>query len=187
MNYTLLIGAVSAFVAASVFLVALLNYLLGRKLPNENKLFEEKFRSYRSVVAALNTAAAVFIECANEYDNLTVSRKELEEIKDELDYELNKAYFLMEDTIHEQMFVLSEEVLGFIDDYFELFDQEDFLLEMVKPGKSDEFEKQVNNIFDVIIDAIRKDLSLEKLDKGLKKRIGSNRRVRRLNIGISEA
>ena len=35
MNYTLLISAASAVVAASVFLVALLNYLLGRKLSNE--------------------------------------------------------------------------------------------------------------------------------------------------------
>jgi hypothetical protein len=176
MNYPLIISTASAVIAASAFVLAWLNYRTSRKMPNENKLFEEKFRSYRSVIAALNTAAAVYIECANELHEFKGSSQALRKVQDEMDDELIKAYFLMEDTVYEQTLVLPDEVLECIDDYFDLFSQEDFLEEAAKAGKTEQFEERLNNLFDAVINAMREDLAFEKLDAGLQKRIGSRHR-----------
>ncbi|GAA4084187.1 hypothetical protein [Mucilaginibacter panaciglaebae] len=175
MNYPLIISTASAVIAASAFVLAWLNYRTSRKMPNENKLFEEKFKSYRSVIAALNTAAAVYIECANEFHDLKGSAQTLRKVKDELDGELSKAYYLMEDTVYEQTLVLPDEVLECVDNFFELFAREDFLEETPKAGKTDQFEEQINDRFDEVINAMREDLAFEKLDAGLQKRIGSRR------------
>jgi len=90
MNYSLVISAASAVIAASAFLVAWLNYRTSRKLPNENKLFEEKFRSYREVIAALNTAAAVYIQCTEDLLGLKHSDKKSTKIQEDIDDELDK-------------------------------------------------------------------------------------------------
>ncbi|WPU94690.1 hypothetical protein SNE25_04045 [Mucilaginibacter sabulilitoris] len=180
MNYPILISALSAAFAGSAFIVSCLNYRVSRKLPNENKLFEEKFKSYRAVIAALNTAAAVYLECAHEYQILELPARELVKAKEELEEELAKAYYLMEDTIYEQTLVLPDEVLEPIDNFFALFNHDDFLNDTAKAGKTDEFETQINDIFDDVIDAMREDLAFNKLDKGLKKRIGAGGRLQRL-------
>ncbi|TFF37657.1 hypothetical protein [Mucilaginibacter psychrotolerans] len=180
MNYPLIVSAVSAAFAGSAFVISCLNYRVSRRLPNENKLFEEKFRSYRSVITALNTAGAVYIECANEFHELKLSERELRKAKDELNDELAKAYYLMEDTAYEQTLVLPDEVLEPIDDFFDLFSQEDFLNDVAKAGKVDAFEEKLNDLFDAVINAMREDLAFDKLDKGLKRRIGGSSRVIRI-------
>jgi hypothetical protein len=177
-NYPLLVSAISAVFAGSASVVSWLNYRVNRRLPNENKLFEEKFRSYRSVVAAMNTAAAVYVECGIELQDLDLTGKALRDAKDELNDELAKAYYLMEDTVYEQTLVLPDEVLAPVDDFIDLFGQEDFLEETAKSAKTDQFEAQLNDRFDAVINAMREDLSLEKLDTGLRKRIGGRQRNR---------
>jgi hypothetical protein len=176
MNYPLIISAASALIAASAFLLAWLNYRTHRKMPNENTLFEEKFKSYRLVIAELNTVAAVYVECANEFYDLKSSGQALRKAKDELNDELAKAYYLMEDTVHEQTLVLPDEVLECIDEYFDLFNQEDFLEDTAKARKTDQFEERLNELFDAVINAMREDLAFEKLDKGLKLRLGGRQR-----------
>lgn len=179
MNYSLLVSAISAVFAGSALLVSWLNYRVNRKLPNENKLFEEKFRSYRSVVAAMNTAAAVFVECGHEFQGLDIAGKALSDAKDELDGELTKAYYLMEDTVYEQTLVLPDGVLESVDNFLDLFGQEDFLVETSSARKTDQFETDVNDRFDAVINAMREDLAFDKLDTGLRKRIGGRQRNKR--------
>lgn len=171
MNYSILLNACSIFIAASALIIAWRTYYTNRLLPNENKLFEEKIRSFRNVIVALNTAAAVYIECGNEFHEFKESDQR--KFKEEIDLELSKAYYLMEDTVHEQMLILSDEVIEKIDSYFELFDQEDFLMETAKSGNTEQFEDKLNTIFDAVVNTMREDLAFEKLDKRLSRRIGS--------------
>ncbi|GGA95957.1 hypothetical protein [Mucilaginibacter rubeus] len=182
MNYSLIISAASALIAASAFIVALLNYRISRKLPNENKLFEEKFKSYRNVIAAMNTAGAVYVQCANVFWDMKSSGKSLKKVKDKIDMELTKAYYLLEDTVQEQILLLPDEVLEHIDNYFDVFNKENFPENITKEKEIEEFENGLNELFDSVVNSMRDDLAIEKLDNGLKKRIGSVSRARPFNI-----
>jgi hypothetical protein len=180
MNYSIIISLCSVAIAACAFVLAWLSYRLNRKLPNENKLYEEKFRSYRSLMAAMTNGAGVHLQCAYQFEGNDLSGAELEDFEHDMNEELNKSYFLMEDTLNEQMLVIPDEVLEPIDKYLDLFNQADFLGETVAAGKTAKFEERVNTHFDAVVDAMRHDLSLEKLDAGLQHRIGAQRKVRRL-------
>lgn len=177
MNYPLLISTISVIISACAIYITWLNYRVNRKMPNENKLFDEKFKSYRSVITVFNTIAAVYIECGNEFHDLNGSAQVIRKAKEELNDELAKAYYAMEDTVYEHTLVLPDEVLKRIDDYFDLFNQEDFLEEIARVGKTDQFDEKLNDLFDEVINAMREDLAFDKLDMGLKKRIGSRHRV----------
>ena len=176
MNYTLLISTSSAIISVFALIITWMNFRISRKMPNENKLFEEKFQSYRSVILVINKAAGVYLESANGFQDVKGPSQIIKTAKDNFNKDLDKVYFLMEDTIYEQMLVLSDEVLEAIYSYIELFDQEDFLEQTATAGKTDEFEEKLNDLFDEVIDAMREDLAFDKLDKGLKNRIGSRHR-----------
>lgn len=107
----MLFSAASIVVAASAFWISWVTYQTNRQLPNENKLFDEKVRSYRNVVRAINTAAATYIECG--YDYYYLKKAAQLDLKDKIDDTLIKAYNLMEDTVHEQMLVLPNRYYNF--------------------------------------------------------------------------
>jgi len=73
---------------------------------------------------------------------------------------------LLEDTVQEQILVLPDEVLKTIDGYLDLFNQSSFLEETVIENKIDAFDEKLSELFDAVINEMRHDLSLEKLDTG---------------------
>lgn len=176
MNYALYISAISAIIAACAFVLSFLNYRTSRHLPNENKIFEEKIKTYQTIIAALNNSAAVFIDCAKKFHELKRSPGSHRNAEDQLNDELDKSYLLLEDTVHEQALLLPDLIVDLIYNYFELLDDEDFLDDHLEAANLDKFEAELNNRYDKIVDAMRADIAFEKLDTGLKKRTGGRHR-----------
>jgi len=170
-NYSILISACSAVVAACASVVTVLNYRLSRKLANENKLYEEKIRSYHVVIKALNEASARYLDCAGDYLTGEEKGNGTKELFDTLNDELDKSFYALEDAIYENSLVIPDKIMRKIYHFLDLLDMDEFLNEMLGDGRLEEFEDSINVLFDKIINAMRKDLSFEKLDIGLKKRI----------------
>ncbi|WEA01814.1 hypothetical protein [Mucilaginibacter sp. SJ] len=172
MNYPLLLSCISTFIAVCAFILGFLNYWMSRKLPNENKIFEEKIKAYQVLIKVLNETAATFIECSNEFEDIRSEGGNIKSAKEELNGQLDESYYKLEDTIYEQSLVVPDSILEKIYDYFDLLDHEEFLEEMATGGKVEEFEEKTNDYFDAIVNEMRRDLSFDKLNVGLKKRIG---------------
>jgi len=95
-------------IAVAAFVLSLKAFLLSRKLPNENKIFEEKIRVYHVLIKATNETSSVILSCIDDYDWLKKERdQELDEEAEEMNEDIDDAFKSLEDAIAENSLVYS--------------------------------------------------------------------------------
>ncbi len=177
MNTLTVIGAIISF--AALFISALA-FLQSRKLPNENKIFEEKIKAYLDLIKGVNEAANIISDCIDVY--VTSSKKK--EIIDELHEEIDNAIFAIEDLRNNSLILLPDEVVDKLDEFLKLFDNQEYLQTYSTSKKSFEHQMEIDGRFDKLVIVIRQDLAIDKLNNGLRKRISGSKVLKKLNNEI---
>ena len=161
--------------------VSIATYLLSRKLPNENKIFEEKINTYHVLIKAINDTVGVIFSAINEYDSLKAERRgDIDERADELNDDIDDAFNSLEDTIAESTLVLPDTILDLLYLFLDMINKDEYLDNYRKPSRFEKFKAEVNEAFDGLVVAMQEDLGFEKLDSGLKHRTGGKRSTKSL-------
>ena len=171
MNYLTLIGAI---ISIAAFIISVLAFLQSRKLPNENKIFEEKIKAYLDLIKGVNEAVNIISDCIDDY----VTSNKKKEIIDELHEEIDNAIFSIEDLRTNSLILLPDEVLDKLDEFLDLFDNQEYLQTYSTTIKSSEHKKEIDRYFDNLVTVIREDLAIEKLNNGLRRRISGTKHLK---------
>lgn len=170
------LNLISNAIAIVAFGVSLSAYRLSRKLPNENKIFEEKIRCYHTLIKAMNQAVGEILVCLNEYaENKRQKAPDLSELEDELNEAINDAFFELENAISENSLVVPNNVLAKAYEFLDLLDKPEYLKKYFKDSDFNKFEGELNEFFDIVVVAMQDDIGFEKLDNSLKRRTGGKR------------
>lgn len=78
-----IINYISTFISIVAIGISTLAYRLSLKLPNENKIFEEKIKTYHELIKAMNTVIVEILICINSYVKL--KKEEAPELENEAD------------------------------------------------------------------------------------------------------
>ena len=175
MNYPNLI---SISIAVLALAVSLATYLLSRKMPNENKIFEEKIHAYHSVIKAMNDYVAVLLAFVNEYLIQKAAKyPDLKALAAVLNQKIDEAYLDMEDKIAENSLLIPDDIIEEIYAFMDVLNGIDYLHRSVSFTKLDKVEEDINEAFDAVITTMQEDLGFQKLNKGLRRRTGGQRRT----------
>lgn len=175
MNYLNLSSLLLAVIALAV---SIATYLLNRKLPNENKIFDEKIRCYHALIKVMNDTVVVIFSAIREYDALKVERaRDIDEQADELNDDIDDAFNALEDVIAENTLVLPGVILDQLYLFLDLINKEEYLDTYRRPKQMAKLQATVNEAFDRLVVAMQEDLGFEKLDSSLKHRTGGKRTV----------
>jgi len=168
MNYLTISGAI---ISVAAFAISVLAYLQSRKLPNENKIFEEKIRVYHDLIKIMNEAINEIFGCINEY----IDDGKTNRLADELHDAIDDAIYSVEDAITNNSLVLPEEVLEKLNAFLELLDKPEYLEKYSTPKKFKQLDNEVERYFNEAIDVMRQDLAFDKLNRGLRRRISGSK------------
>ena len=166
-------------IAIAAFIVSLLAFRQSRKLPNENKIFEEKIKVYHELIQVLNTTINEIFACINEFAENEKS-KAIDRIilEDDLNGALDDAIYAFEDAITDNSLVIPNKLIDKLSNFLELLDKEEYLKSYVDREEFEKLDEEVEEAFNSIIDAMRNDLDFDILNKGLRKRIRGHKRLR---------
>jgi hypothetical protein len=175
-DISLCVSVIACFV--SVFV-----YRLSLKQPNENKIFEEKIRAYQEVIKIMNSVLNEIVACIDEFAENRKSRSaEKTKLFDELNDTISDELYKLEDGITNNCLLMPDDLLERLNDFYDLLIKDDYLHAYSDTDKKELFGSEIDAGFDAVIDAMRKDLNFETLDKGLKRRISGSRISRLLKI-----
>jgi Txe/YoeB family toxin of Txe-Axe toxin-antitoxin module len=170
------------FIAIAAFIVSLLAFRQSRKLPNENKIFEEKIRVYHEFIKVMNAAVNEIFGCINEFaENEKTKAIDRKELEDDLNSALDDAIYSFEDAITDNALIIPDKLVDKLSNFLEFLDKDEYLKTYASPGKFEKLEEEIDDAFNRIIDDMRNDLDFDILNKGLRKRMKGNKRLRFLN------
>jgi len=173
----------ATLISIAALIIAALAYVLNRKQPNENKIFEEKIRSYHDIIKVLNQSLNDIFATIEEYaENKEKAGDRLAVYADIMHGAIDEAYFAVEDVITNNSLTLPDEVGEKLTYFLRLLDKEEYLEKYNSPKSLKSFDTKTNNEFNKIIDAMRVDLEFEQLNKGLKNRLRGSKALRLLKI-----
>jgi hypothetical protein len=173
MNYPNLI---SISIAVLALAISVATYLLSRKMPNENKIFEEKIDAYHAVIKAMNDYVAVLLACINEYLIQKADKHpDLKALAAALNQKIDEAFLDMEDGIAENSLLIPDDIVEDIYEFMDTLSEIDYLNRSLSFTKLDKLEDDINEAFDIVVTAMQQDLGFQKLNKGLKRRTGGQR------------
>ncbi len=170
------ISVLGTIISLAALVVAGLAYRLNRRLPNENKIFDEKIRVYHEIIKCLNEALNEIVGCIEDYyENKKSKEHSAKEFAYELNGDIDDAINSVEDVIANNSLVLPEIVLEKLTDFFDFLDEPEYLERYSKPADFEKLRETLDLHFNNAVDAMRNDLEFEKLDTGLRSRIKGNR------------
>ena len=173
-------------IAIAAFIVSMLAFLQSRKLPNENKIFEEKIKVYHELIWVMNATVNEIFGCINEFAKNEKSKTDdREELEDDLNGALDDAIYALEDAITDNALVIPDKLVDKLSDFLELLDREEYLNTYADRREFEKLDEELEDAFNRIIDAMRKDLDFDILNKGLRSRIRGHKRLRFLTSGSS--
>lgn len=172
----IIVSVVTIMISFAAMIVAALAYRLNRKLPNENKIFEEKIKAYNEVIKVNNDAVNEIIGCINEYSNHQdlkgLERKELmDELNDAIDDALNSA----EDIITNSSLILPKQIYDQLVEFLDILDQQEYLNELNDKIKLTKWLETIDKAFDNFVETMRKEIEYDALNSGLISRTRSSR------------
>lgn len=173
----------ATLISIAALIVAVLAYALNRKQPNENKIFEEKIRSYHEIIKVLNQSLNDIFATLEEYaENKEKAGEHLAVYADTMHGAIDEAYYAVEDVITNNSLTLPDDVGEKLTAFLKLLDKDEYLEKYNSPKSLNSFDNKTNNEFNKIVDAMRADLEFEQLNKGLKNRLRGNKALRLLKI-----
>ncbi len=169
----------STIISIAAFIISLLAYRQSLKLPNENKIFEEKIRVYHDLIKIMNEAINEIFGCINEFaENKKTKEFDEKELKDDFNDAIDAAIYSVEDAITDNSLVLPDKVVVKLTGFLELLDKDEYLDTYVSLEEFEKLDTTIEEAFNEAIDIMRKDLDFDILNKGLRKRIRGNNAFR---------
>lgn len=166
------ISIISIIIAGFAAFMAWKVYSLSIRQPYENRIFEEKLKSYKRIINIMNNALNVIIDSILTVKDEKLTDKQL----DKLDAEIFNSLYDLDDAIASNSLVLPIEISNKLQELRDFLDVGDYLEgNYFKPNIFNPLNSKMNEYFDDIVDSMRNDLNFEKLDHSLRTRIRSNK------------
>lgn len=153
-------------------------YMLHRKQPNENKIFEEKLRCYSEIIKILNQTLNTLVLGIEDaiFEKMQKADGWKEEIE-EIDEEIYEAISLFEDVVFETSIYQPSTISYALSNYLLYFDG-DLMIKYNTTAKLKKYSDELNTGFDKLVNLIRKDIAFEELDNNLRTRISASENLK---------
>jgi len=113
MNIPLIISCVVSAISFAAFVLSILVYRMNRRLPNENKIYEEKLKVYQAIIKTYNQCSGLFLYRLDKYlEQRLKGSSKLKATATEFNVELDEGYFELEDVVCIKCGGLSTSLIG---------------------------------------------------------------------------
>lgn len=173
-NYALM-EIITCIISGFAFIISVAAYYVNLKLPNQNKIFDEKIRAYGEIATAIDNAVLALSDGIGIGKYLRKDKpkgytEELDDLADNIDETIN----ILFDVLMANIIILPKNVYEHLDGVATFIDSEENYNIFENPKRIDSLLEELRKNQNDAIRVMRNDLQSDQLNNGLRKRLVGN-------------